>query len=104
MFGSMLCAVGLGSGWAQAASLPMPTAEWDWMLSASQTQHRATPWTDKRDAQQTFGALLDVQTRWQQWTGRFALVGDPLWQDNALPNSADTELDLIPYELFGKAR
>jgi hypothetical protein len=100
MFGSMLCAVGLGSGWAQAASLPMPTAEWDWMLSASQTQHRATPWTDKRDAQQTFGALLDVQTRWQQWTGRFALVGDPLWQDNALPNSADTELDLIPYELF----
>ncbi|MGL5237642.1 MAG: hypothetical protein ACRC8O_06420, partial [Plesiomonas shigelloides] len=55
-------------------------------LSASQTQHRATLWTDKRGAQQAFGALLDVQTRWQQWTGRFALVGDPLWQDNALPN------------------
>lgn len=89
---AILCCNISSIGALQAAPL---TAEWDWMLSASRT----TPWATRPEHHE-FGAVLDVQTRWQQWTGRVALVGDPLWQSHNNEGDVGTDLDLIPYELF----
>ncbi|MDG3085725.1 hypothetical protein P7F88_06265 [Vibrio hannami] len=72
--------------------------DWDWTVSSEHSVHRETGYVQTHESRSTnsIDGLLDVEVRYKQWTGLFALsVGD-------LYNSghARSESDFVIQELF----